>query len=137
MKKGSIAELVVTLVALSVIYVVAAAGSQQLQLRGQSLPHVAPPAMFQQQQDQDPPWVPGPGNSGQPGHKEPPEGWNCNRAEHNIDPSHNCDCQRHCPSPPDEQDQGGSNPEMTVVEDPVCTVYCHPSHCRCPLKNCP
>lgn len=80
---------------------------------------------------------------GQGEHKEPPAGWTCSRdGGGNFD--HICNCRGMSeqkdpmcktpekPADPNPPDEGGDN--VTQGEDPSCTVFCHRSHCACPIR---
>lgn len=67
---------------------------------------------------------------GQASHAEPPEGWLCapQTPDFQTPADHVCACQRVC-----VDDASGDNRTM---EDPHCAVFCHASHCRCPVMGC-
>jgi hypothetical protein len=55
---------------------------------------------------------------------EPPPGWTCQAPGPGVPEDHACTCHRvdtdpDCDKPP--------------KEDPSCTVFCWPKHCRCPI----
>lgn len=60
---------------------------------------------------------------GQSQHAVPPKDWFCTPTA--ADPDHKCACKRMDASAPVCDDP--------PKEDPVCTVYCHADHCRCPI----
>ena len=76
-------------------------------------------------------WVPQPGN---PGHKAPPEGWTC--SPNALEVSHRCSCHRTRICEPTDDGEGGVVPPGGMREDPTCTVFCHMSHCQCPVEEC-
>lgn len=76
-------------------------------------------------------WRPEPGN---PGHQTPPEGWTC--SPNAIEASHRCACHRTEICEPSDDGEGGTVPAGGTREDPICTVYCHLSHCQCPVEKC-
>ena len=60
-----------------------------------------------------------------PGHEAPPAGWFC---EHEAaDPAHACTCHRTriCEAESDD---------IRVQEDFACKVWCHQTHCHCPIE---
>ena len=72
---------------------------------------------------------------GNPGHHEPPPGWNCSREAKD---DHKCACHRECKDFPGGEDEDGNKfpPSTQVQEDANCKVYCFKNHCRCPVANC-
>ncbi len=72
---------------------------------------------------------------GNPGHHEPPPGWNCaNTAATPAD--HKCACHRECKDSTTENEDGSQSTSTTVVEDPKCRAYCFKDHCSCGVHNC-
>lgn len=68
---------------------------------------------------------------GQSEHREPPKGWFCS-SHPNAPLDHQCACEKTCT----KNDDG----TVTIKEDSMpgrCKVYCHPSHCTCPIKCVP
>lgn len=76
-------------------------------------------------------WRPEPGN---PGHQTPPPGWMCSPDA--LEASHRCACHRQRICEPQDDGEGGTIPPGGMREDPTCTVFCHMSHCACPVEEC-
>lgn len=63
---------------------------------------------------------------GQREHAVPPDGWMCEHQNYTltVPVDHACNCERSCDG---ETGQ--------VIEESQCLVYCHASHCSCPVSN--
>jgi hypothetical protein len=61
---------------------------------------------------------------------EPAPGANCTHDA--TDPAHNCACVRECK----QEDKAEGPPDIRIVEDPQCRVYCFKDHCHCPIHGC-
>lgn len=77
---------------------------------------------------QQPPDYPGTPSNPWPEHQEPTPGWTCSPTGKGA---HECHCHRMIVDNGDDSGEDcGSGP---IVEDSGCKVYCHASHCTCPV----
>lgn len=85
-------------------------------------------------QDQTPEAYPG-----QREHMPPPDGWMCSpqRPDFSVPEDHVCTCQRMAQRDltTGECLHDADGKEL-ITESPTCAVWCHQSHCGCPIQAC-
>ena len=74
---------------------------------------------------------------GQSNHAEPPVGWNCERPNsQGFGADHPCSCSRMAMTSPDGSCAKDLDGTPHIMEDPKCLVFCHQTHCKCPVMSC-